>query len=182
MYVWVDAHMAVTLYLLHSVSCKASDFVMQNTCRAPCAAVCLCVQALSVYYGWARLIMNMPISWMPNLTDVAHQVFKPHAKNATAVAATAAAVATPAAAAQPSGVAKAWQFMQWVITLVTGGPVTLDCLFQSWGLWQGSTGSDAEDKRPPPQAVLATAVIMRTFIRWVQTPGTVRTLSVSGVL
>jgi len=117
-----------------------------------------CEQVLIVYYGWVRLITNLPISWMPNITDVVRQ-FRGHAVGAavshnTTMAAVTATAPTP----QPT----ARQGVRWAATVAFGGPVSLDCLFQSWGMWQGNASSGAEGER-----LLATAVIMRVFIRWV---------------
>lgn len=116
--------------------------------------LCCCEQVLIVYYGWVKLITNLPISWMPNITDMVKQL-RGHAVNHNTTMAAVTATAT-AAASQPT----AWQSVKWAATVAFGGPVSLDCLFQSWGMWQGSNGAEGE-------RLLATAVIMRTFIRWV---------------
>lgn len=42
---------------------------------------------------------------------------------------------------------------------VNGSPISLDCLFQSWGLWPQLRSPAAEASQ------MATPIIMRTFIR-----------------
>lgn len=70
-----------------------------------------------VYTQWTVIILNLPISWLPEQLSFG-----------------AAATTVTATAPASNGVVRAQEHLTWLVGAAVGGLASLDCLFTSWNI------------------------------------------------